>query len=385
MPFDFLRKRLFELSLLTFSILLIFTPIFYYQLYPVVNNDFGVHLGWAENIYDTPQKIPENVIAHALWQWLVFITKKLFRHSWNTSALIVILSCVIASAIILYTLIRKKLSPLLSGSLAIGLLIVAPIAAFYPFDHLWYVGGYIYPNVYHNPTILLLVPLAILQFYFATETIQGKKSTWIEIFITAIISFAAAFAKPNYAICILPALGGLAFIRLIRKDCVNWKRLFFGILVPTVIILVWQFSLSFSTSSESNSQIMFVPFSVMRSFSSNLLIKFFLSITFPLLITIVYIKDLLNDVRLQLGWLGFIFGAFYTYFFAENGPLYRHGNFIFSGEISLLILFVGCVLFVVDKKFSSTNQVAKWIILSSGFLHLYFGVFFYFYMLNVSK
>lgn len=374
----FLKKyRILEILILLAASYIVFAPINYSEIYLSIKNDFPAHLAWAENIYSAPQKVPGFVIAHAGWEWAVFFTRQLFNTPWINSALVVNLVSVLATIVILYYFLRNKLSALLSGALSIGLLLVGPLAAFYPFDHLWYLGGYIWPNIYHNPTFLLLRPFAILQFYFAYEAIRGKKAAWPAIILAALVSLASAFAKPNYIICLLPALGIIALIRLLRKEAIDWKQLILGIGVPSVAILVWQYLLAFYTNSDS--QIVFSPFSVMALYSQNLLPKFFLSIVFPLIVTILYWKDAIKDPRIQLGWLSFAFGAICTYFIADAGILYPQGTFVFSGEITLFILFVSCIFFLAERKLPEKSTVSRFVILAAGFLHLLSGIFYYFF------
>lgn len=375
---NFLKKyKILEILILVAASYLIFAPIYYSELYLSAKNDFPAHLAWARQIYSTPQLVPGFVIAHAGWEWAVFFTRQFFDVPWSNAALSVTLTSVLETVVILYFFLRKNLSALLAGALSIGLLLIGPLAAFYPIDHLWYIGGYVWPNIYHNPTFLLLRPFAILQFYFAYEAMRGKKAAWPEIVLAALISLAAAFAKPNYIICLLPALGIIALIRLLRKEAVDWKQLILGIGIPSVAILIWQYLLAFYTNSQS--QIVISPFSVMALYSQNLLLKFLLSIVFPLIVTILYWKDAIRDPRIQLGWLSFVFGAICTYFIADAGILYPQGTFIFSGEITLFILFVCCIFFLAERKLPEKSTVSRFLVLTTGFLHLLSGIFYYFF------
>lgn len=369
----YFKKIWRELIVLCAAAVFVFGPIIYFEVYAPGATDYSAHTTWAHDIFSAPQSLPVSVITHAGWQCAVNIVHAIVGYSWDSSALMVTLGSLMASAGVLFWMLRKKLSPLLAGSLAIGLLLVGPLAFFFPFDGIW--SGYIWSNVYHNPTILLLQPFAILQFYCAVDALYGSQTGWKGILFAFLVSGAAAYVKPNYILCLLPAVGLLALIRGVKKQAVDWKRLLIGIGLPSLALLVWQFVLTYSQNSDSS--VILAPFVVMRNISDNLLPKFLMSMVFPLLVTILYWKDAVRDVRIQLGWSGFIVGALLTYFFAESGPRLVNGNFLWSGEIALLILFVSCILFLADKPLQSSKPYGKWLILTSGFLHVYFGIAYY--------
>jgi hypothetical protein len=169
-------------------------------------------------------------------------------------------------------------------------------------------------------------------------------------------------------------------LHILKKKPMDWKMLFLGLIFPTIAILLWQYLFVFGSGEESN--ILFAPFLVMSRYSSNLLIKFFLSIAFPFIVTIMYWKESIKDIRIQFGWMGFVIGVIYTYLFAESGWRLTSGNFLYSGVHSLFILFVCCILFLSEKKLLQISNRARWLIISSGLLHLVFGIYFYFYSLT---
>ena len=352
-------------------------PIYYSEtMIGKGNHDFVDHLSWAKSFLNAPQDVPKDVLNHAAWQWAVVAARLTLGGSWNTDALAVTLGSTLLSVGILFWLFRKKLSPFLSGVFAISLVVAAPIALLYPFDRALYFG-YIGNAIYHNPTIILLKPFALLQFVFSVQAIQGKNASWKAILITALVSSIAVFAKPNYVICLLPSLAIFTLWRILKKEPVDWKRIIIGIVLPSIAILIWQFTSNFGAAEEGG--VIFAPFAAMYTLSYKyLLIKFILSIIFPLVVTLVYWKESIKDIRIQFGWIGFGFGAIFTYFFAESGQRFNHGNFTWSGIITLFILFVCCALFLSEKGFPSKNRLANWLIISAGTLHVVFGVIYYF-------
>ena len=393
--------RIVEYFSVLFVALTLFIPIFFSEIYATVpnSNDFGPHTQWASDFLEAPQNIPSEVLTHPGWQWAVIISHEIFGHSWQDNAFIVTLSSVLLTVGILFWMLRKILHPLIAGVLAIGLVVIAPIALLYPLDHQLYLG-YIGINTYHNPTTLLLKPFAILQFYFASEAFNKRDSNWKSILITFLVSAVAAFAKPSYIICLLPAVGIIALVRIWKKQLIDWKRLLIGILIPSIAILVWQFFLTYTSTEVA--RIILAPFSVMLGYAkppfaqiSQLIkqriysviyipFKFILSIIFPAVVTAVFWKESVKDIRMQLGWIGFGFGAVFTYLFAES-YYFSAGNFLWSGQITLLILFISCVLFLSEKVLLNMSRISKWLILTSGSLHVIFGIAYYLVILLTSR
>lgn len=130
--------------------------------------------------------------------------------------------------------------------------------------------------------------------------------------------------------------------------------------------------------------IIFAPFAVMQYYSTNLLAKFILSIFFPLAMTLVYYKKIFQDSSVIFSWLCFIIGAVFTYFLAEEGVRFIHGNFGWSGEITLFLLFVTIVIFWIKNFYEKDQQkLANLLILAGTFIpHVIFGIIYYSYSIT---
>ena len=53
---------------------------------------------------------------------------------------------------------------------------------------------------------------------------------------------------------------------------------------------------------------------------------------------------------LSLAWLSFFFGCAYAYLLAESGPRAMHGNFWWSAQVSLFVLFFESVRFCLEQE-----------------------------------
>jgi hypothetical protein len=77
--------------------------------------------------------------------------------------------------------------------------------------------------------------------------------------------------------------------------------------------------------------------------------KFLLSITFPLLLYVLYYRVAIRNVYLNLAWVVFGFGAAYMYLLAEGGERLAHANFTWSTISALYILFIMSVIFFIQR------------------------------------
>ena len=153
---------------------------------------------------------------------------------------------------------------------------------------------------------------------------------------------------------------------------------------PAVLVLAWQYWVTY-TSGEGG--VALAPLAVMKSYSNLLGLKLILSTWFPLVVTIIYLKEAIKDRWLVLGWLVFAVGAGYTYLLAETGNRFAHGNFGWSGEIANFILFTSATLFFARKILDHSKHLWKRSVsLVVGLLpHLSTGVIYYIVSLTLDR
>lgn len=270
--------------------------------------------------------------------------------------------------------------------LVICLMLTAPVFLLAAFDHKHYFG-YIATNAYHNPTLPALKPFAVLLFPFAMAVFEQRMDTGRSIVFAALLTVLALLAKPSYVICLLPALVIVAVWRYAVRRPVSLRLLLGGFIVPAALIMTWQFWWTYTSTAQSGKpeKVLFAPLAAMGAFSSLLLPKLFLSIFFPLVVYRYYWERARRDLGLNLAWLTFGIACVYTYGLAEASRV-THGNFIWSGQIALFVLFVQSVVFLVRETrllqvpvFDSGDlnlQLCK----MAFALHVVFGIVYYFYV-----
>ena len=254
------------------------------------------------------------------------------------------------------------------------LLLVGPISALHAVDQKYYFG-YIGIHVWHSPTVMIAKPLALLTF-LGTLAVFGEHSR--EKSVARFVGLAGvvvlgALAKPSYLLCLIPAAFFVAI--MLKGKSVRWGWLLGAIVGPGVAVILWQSHMYASLTGGSHAK--FAPFATMASMSDYLAVKFVLSIGFPL-VCYVALPELRQRFRLKFAWVVFFFGLAITYLIKESQRT-AHGNFLWSAQLSLFVLFVESllgVIAVVRSRGMRDRLVATRLGLCAAVLaaHLWFGV-----------
>ncbi len=154
---------------------------------------------------------------------------------------------------------------------------------------------------------------------------------------------------------LLPALGLMVLYWLFKRKPIDWKLLIFGLGLPALVVLSFQYILTYVNGSPG-AKIVFMPLAVARTLSSYIAIKFFLSILFPLVISCVLLKRALRDQEMILAWLGFAVGAA-QYFLLAELPGLAHANFVWGAQISLFVLFAVTARFLLKQNYQVKKLV----------------------------
>lgn len=301
------------------------------------------------------------IVVHTALPNVDYLTSALYVGLLYSAFLGVALYFVIAAA--LESRARTFGGAMLAVVLAIGLMVVTPVTMpTWAMRNLYY--GYIGINTYHNPSILALKPFALLVSVFAVIALmQPTRFRSIgTVALCAVLTALSVLAKPNFALCLLPALAILAGFKLLRREAVNWPLVIVGIALPALALLAYQYMFTYGGDSVQDSDIIFAPLTALSLKDRLVLLppKFFLSILFPFSVYTLFFKTARRSVLLNLAWLMFLFGAFQMYFLAETGERLHDGNFFWSGHITLFLLFVASVVFVIQQRPISITTRGTW-------------------------
>jgi hypothetical protein len=234
---------------------------------------------------------------------------------------------------------------------ALGLTVVAPLYWLTPASREFYFG-YLFPNALHNPTIILLRPLALGLFLACAALLAGHDPGPARTTGLVLLTVSCALAKPSYLICLLPALGLAWLLDGLPRDR-RWSALLVGVLVPGALVAAAQAWFTLTTDRMEPTTIAFAPLEVVflhtRRHVPLVAAKLALSIAFPLVVAAVFAREAARDGAVRVAWLAFLAGAFYAYGLAETGPRMMHGNFLWSGQAATAILFAASARFALAR------------------------------------
>ncbi|VVM93742.1 hypothetical protein [Pseudomonas fluorescens] len=374
-------KNYISYAVLLTACVLLFVPLI--SSLSAIGGDYKLHLQWAGEI-ETSHIIN---LPHPLYHILAILVKTALATNYIQASTIVIVASIFFLAILNYRILLSHTSPSIATAFSLSLLIITPIQLFYFTDHHLYFG-YIGISIYHSPTMLLLKPLSLLVFYYTLKSSDGSSiNKWPIGVALALSLFFCGISKPNFLIVVLPAF--LAFLLLTGKFKLTLSRahIYLCFFLPILTVLSLQFFQTFvlqdisKVTKDAENHIVFMPFETVSHYSSYLLPKLLLSITFPLSIFLLYPKQYIKDNEVIFALLCLFIGATFMYFFAESGGRMYHGNFWWSGQIGLYLTFLFSVSFLL-KNFDTLTRTryekTKYAIcFCIFFLHFLSGVFFY--------
>ncbi|MDP2965949.1 MAG: hypothetical protein Q8N39_07955 [Pelolinea sp.] len=355
----FNKTSVIQIAILLLLTLAIFMPITLAEIADHDITDYSTYLDIAKDISVNPKYWSE-VSSNPGWTMMVLAVRNVLSIRHWKAALIVQMANQGLLALVLFFL-AKEVSPernrWLSVALPLGIMLAAPFFLIALKDHRLYFG-YLGINSYHNPTTIALKPYALALFFISAFALEKEKTPTFQAIICLLSVVLSTLIKPSFIICLLPAAGIYFLVNLIRQKVFDWRTILFCIFIPSISVLAREY---LGTYTAGDISVIFNPFVVMKNSSDFLLIKFLLSIWFPFIVLITYWKKALEFFAIRLAWLTFFFGASYTYLLAEGGWRIFHGNFTWSGEISLFILFVVSALFFFEQM-KIKPLTKKWIL-----------------------
>jgi hypothetical protein len=313
--------------------------------------------------------------------------------SYVDANIIVILLHLMLQAVVLLLFFRRAAQALprwykqlLGVTLAVCMTFITPITFFHfkmldPLHpHFSYYYGYIMSTVYHNPTVIVLKPLALLLFLQTAAVLRDDDRFSLKnIILLVILALLSTFAKPVYAVCYLPVICALvAYLFFYAHERKKALVLAIGAALPLLLFLGWQYHLTIQSGGEGSTHIMWAPFVVELHYSHNLLLKLLLSLAFPLAVYLCFRQSARRLPTLNLAWGMLGVGMFYMYFMAESGEHEFDGNWIWGAQVALFILYALSAGFLVTQtvpwKPGSAAKAPVWFCWTLFALHTIAGI-----------
>ena len=349
---------------LTIIIIILFAPVTYVSVNRPLPSDYAYHNVAAQKIAETGNIAPPYFLRFVL---VALMYKFIGLNLFSASMIVTLFFHVLLGLILFYFLLKvipknsSQIYVIFCMALTLALMIVAPITFLTWWRHRFYFG-YVSMNLYHNDTYIAMQPFAFFLFMIATAHFyKSSDNQYRNIVLIAGLVMLSALAKPSYLICILPGIVLFAIYQYLQgKQSINISMLILGIVIPSLLILAWQYYFAFSDYQvaygahqpiEEKAKIIIAPFQVILGHTRWFMIpiQFVLSIAFPLYVYITYFQKAKDDLRFNLAWSMFTISMLYFYIFAESGSRMQAGNFGWGTKICLFILFVYSTLFFIKE------------------------------------
>lgn len=372
----------------SFYLIVTMSSLLFWILMTKCDTDIPTHIQQVVKINSKENTYPSNFGFYITINLLTFISSNL---KYLNIVTILVLSCAVflkfqITLEFLRRYIKKSVNE--NGLILIAVFLLFCFAIIDPFTILltgelkMYVGK-IVSNVWHNSTIIAVMPFSIALFWMQIRVFENGYFTSIfQTVLMCVLILLNVIIKPAFLIVYIPItfiflLMNLKTTNLLTKNTV---LLFSPLLLATFLILGQSYLIYYlglgSISNESSAVSFSYPFEIMGLSLPKwyIPISLFFSLLFPL-ISILFYKEILNFIpfkyAIYLTLFGFLFGAF----FKETGPRMLHGNLMWQNIICCYLLFMTSVAFLMKKTENFKTMTRKNKILWSVFLmHCFSGI-----------
>lgn len=269
---------------------------------------------------------------------------------------------VVAKIELTYGRIRESGGTGVAFLAALALLFAMPIFNWWHFPAVYL--GQVGPNVWHNPTSVAVLPLAMMLFYAAARLTPSDSPR--RVAGASGLAVLNILTKPNYLLALLPVW---SFVLLHRTGTV-WKNptlrrrallVAAGLAGPSVAVLAWQAHTLAGSGGSGGVEI--APLAVWRLYSPNIPASTLLSIAFPLAVLILHWPAASRQAPLRLAWFVLLIAVLQMAFLAERGPRRTHGNLFWGAYAANYLLFVESVVVLAGEP-RSRRTICAWALLA---------------------
>ena len=231
------------------------------------------------------------------------------------------------------------------------------------------------PSVWHNVTLIIVKPLALLSVFF---TIKFFASSRLYYFILAlIVILISIFAKPSFIIIFLPSL--VVYVLLKRYFDKQRLQFAFATILLSVAILAYQFIHKYS--GDGDSTVTFDFLGVWSLYTPSVAVSIMMALGLPFLISLFNYQSVKKNEYIKFTWLMVLFSLILFSCFAESGKYYRDGNFSWSWMISLGLIYIFTII-EYFKQYFVMPAVVRYPLLAMILYQVYVGWYYLIGMFN---
>lgn len=234
------------------------------------------------------------------------------------------------------------------------------LAFCFPAQHLYL--GEIPPNVWHNPSTILLMPFALGLFWSSLRFLRDGRARWL--WISLALGALNAAAKPSFLLCLLPVFPCAAFVRF------GATRQFAQALLLTAAIgaiLGLQYAYVYvldppGSTLTSSSGVILAPMAVWRSYTSDIPRALLASYAFPLTAVVLGGAAVWRNRAVQYALVLAAVGLIEYALLAEQGARESEGNLTWQAIVTQYILLTSLMAALLPWLMQRRDLIRKAII-----------------------
>jgi hypothetical protein len=232
--------------------------------------------------------------------------------------------------------------------------------------------GQIPPNVWHNSTVIFLMPFSLLLYWQSYKLlIEFEVKRFLLVVGLILLNI---LIKPSFFFCFVPVFPLMALFRF------KLKKEFFLSMLPViagVALLFLQYVMIYwlgSYGKPGESKIALEPFAVWRTYSEYISVSFLLSTAFPLIYLLFYFKRVVSQTFVYYAYLLFVTAMTIMILFIEKGPREADGNFFWQAIVCNYILFFAVAMDFAKQLLQERKLNARDYVIGTVFiLHILSG------------
>ena len=330
----------------------------------MVNGDYPFHIKVASAITIDGLLHPLEFLkgnCYPVWHVLTWLTMKMFGCEGRMAAAVVSGACVVVTWLFaLYYCARCNADVAKPLLLLASVLLMFATPIYLSFFNVCLIYGQWSPNMYHNPTHLMVraVSMPCFMLYAAElKRIDGDlvpRLGTLRLLALSALFLLAALSKPSSIQVFVPAIGILLVYEAWKRGKSAFKPLsLLGLtLLPAVALCLLQFMVSFCGLQTNSSGVEFAFLKVWSGSSPCVPVSWLLATAFPLVMAAWTIRARRFAVQDAMAWLILAFGLIEGALLAEKGPRAMNGNFLWGWALGLFFVWL-----VAMEKFISFVRI----------------------------
>jgi hypothetical protein len=386
MVINFLQQRAKGINLvILFTSFFIFLGYYLLLLFRHTNSDIQAHAQIAYSYAVNNDKLFPNFLYFFLVAMLAGFSKNIYLYYGASVFLISLALCFkfFLSQYYLrkYSLPEKNKPGYLLPAIAMMFAFALPGVNFFQSNE--YYLGQLPPNVWHNSTVIFLMPFTILLFFKSynllfSDTINKQERQW-QIFLLIVVN---ALIKPSFLFTLIPSVFFFfVWFNLFSKTNKKKMRLLLPFAAGLAFIAI-EYYLIFTrghisnvVSSSLKSSVIIEPFLVWKNYSPNMLIALITSCFFPLVYVLISKGKVLKNTMVQFAGINYIAALGIWILFAEEGVRKFDANFCWQVIVASYLLFFSFLLhFFNENKLHSLNGSKQYVVGGAFLLHFIWGI-----------